>query len=259
MKAAGPEPQAVEPIAPSFSFSPQMLVQSECGVTCGIEFKENSDDGKRFFHLRKTHSGLARLFTAGVDPSLIECKKRPLKQTNIIEQCMAARDKKFADLMGVLKDDETPTKKPRYSDKKMRAKAAALPDQMSITIAPIHTVPSKDLTVMTSKPQQELWVELSEVNMSYFALVVHVQIQHCSLTRHHPRSMIDEDARVDCGYRGVTYSYSCSRFRVTDRKEGTSHCRVFPITDKGFEETKEMAVQFAKSIDCEGVEHSESS
>ena len=178
----------------AFVLSPVVFVKCGDGSGHYIHVRECGDDEgnniKKCFHVKKDK--ITKLLTASVCEEFITNKKRPLTQTNIIEQIVKLRDDAFIELV---QPRVRNGKRIRYGQKDAASKIAGLSDTMQVRLPEVHGVAARDATVLATRPGSELWIELTEDNIEYLSAVVAAQIENDEIIR--KRVTRDADASSD--------------------------------------------------------------
>ena len=179
------EPQTCE----RFTLTSCVQVGLPSGISIYVNVREVEDDNgdmKRFFHLKKDK--IAKLLTCVAKDELIFNKKRPLTHSDLVEQLTSARDRTFDELAHINTSDGQRT---RYSQKDIRVKVASLPSMMTVNMPAMHGVNAYGIVMLASKRGSELWVELSNDNLTYLSDVVAAQIAEGTIHRKRAPRQID--------------------------------------------------------------------
>ena len=240
---------------PRFTLTPSMHVECDAGVSGHFDVKEvkvcvdGADETLKFFHVRKTNFVLSKILCSSADADKIVNKKRPLTQTNIIEEITRARDVRFSALLASGRSGDKPN---RYTEKHVRAKVLGLPETMDVDVPSVHGVASRTMVMLATKPSSEVWIEMNSDNLEYMCDVVAAQIEHDTIVRKHPRAERgDDDGQVDIA--GVTFSNAKKAYRLKYTVEGSTREQYFSVAKAGDTEARDLASQASGRVRCSHV------
>ena len=184
----------MEPADDRFSLSSVVCVKCANGTSHYVHVREITDDDtnetKKYFHVKKDK--VSKLLAVTAREDLITNKKRPLTQTDVIEQVVAARDATFAKLVH---NGPSAGTRIRYTKKDAQSKIAGLADSMVVNLPAIHNVPACDVLMLATKPGTEVWLELSEITLTYLSDAVAAQIENDMINRKRGARDVDVKSR----------------------------------------------------------------